>query len=291
MKKIISFSAVMLLHSVLAQNVFSQDTVKVEKPDSVVIVKEGKNLEISVCGSKDNPDYRYHVTHASDVEVTIEKKKKEHDLSLPVFLPEKENRSRMYAVIKGSLLLGVNVPLGAPSEMSFSSKSYEIWLPSVLSFQYRPLNSKWQVHWDWGLDWRNYRIKDNQRFVKDEEGNVSLTTYPEGVSPKYSRIKVFSCTWALKLQYEFTSKNFISFGPVLSMNNSSSIMTRYSDEQGRKIKEKASDLKINRVTVDLFMAYRCHSLGFYVKYSPMNVFRKNSGPEFNNISLGVDFSY
>ena len=142
-----------------------------------------------------------------------------------------------------------------------------------------------------GLDWRNYRMTNQHRFVKDDNGNISVEGYPNGSNPKFSRIKVLSLTVPFQYHYYLKGNSFIkgfSFGPVLNFNTYSSIKTRYS-VNGEKQKEFAKDLHKNPVTVDFMVKLRMKYFGFYAKYSPCNVLDTTYGPKFKSVSFGVYF--
>ena len=136
-----------------------------------------------------------------------------------------------------------------------------------------------------GVDWRNYRITGDQRFVKDNNV-VSLTSYPTNSSPKFSRIKVFSVNFPLT--YEYDGKYFgFTLGPVINLNTYSSLKTRYNLD-GHKIEDENSGIRVKPVTIDFMCSVNSYGgPDFYVKYSPCDLLRNGYGPKFKTLSFGI----
>lgn len=266
------------------------DSITIVRPDSVSICQSDKDLTVSVYGNNGDSNYTLNksITTADESLVVTKEKRTELDFSLPIFSSdEDDDKSELELELGASLLLGVNTAMNAPKDMSLSSSSYEVWVPDFLSFQYNPHHSRLSYSMDWGFDWRNYRMTDNHRFLVADDGAVSIGNYPEGASPKFSRIKVISGTWTFLMKYHFGSIGHIKFGPVISMNGKSSMLTRYTDN-GKKVKEKTTDLKVTPLTVDWVASVTLGKIGFYAKYCPNKVFREDWGPKFSNFTVGVN---
>ena len=141
------------------------------------------------------------------------------------------------------------------------------------------------------LDWRNYRMTDQNRFVEQADGQIIVVPYPEGSNPKFSRIKVLSLTVPFTYSYyPYKHGLFRGFevGPVLNFNVYSSIKTRYS-VNGEDQKDFTKGLHRNPVTVDFMVRLQMYHFGFYAKYSPCNVLDTTYGPKFQSVSFGLYF--
>ena len=158
----------------------------------------------------------------------------------------------------------------------------------MLGVWVRPATGNFSFALDFGIDWRNYRMKNDMLFSVADDGAVSLAEYPEGVKPKYSRIKTLSQTITLTANWRIAKKLNVRFGPVLSVNNGLSALSRYTTADGEKIKVKKNDPKVKQLTVDYFMGVTWHNLGLYVKHSPQSIFRKGWGPQFSSTTLGFN---
>ena len=136
-----------------------------------------------------------------------------------------------------------------------------------------------------GIDWKNYRMTGDTRFVKAPDGNVALENYPLQVSPDFSRIKVFSLTVNLGFTHSFDKDFWIGFGPVVNFNVYGSILTEYS-MYGDDIKRKEKDIRQRPITIDWMLRLGIMGVPFYLKYSGDNVL-KDGGVKFRSLSFGL----
>ena len=170
----------------------------------------------------------------------------------------------------------MNVDMGA---------SYELMAPSIFEWAWYPGRSPFFLSIGLGLNWKNYRMTDRNRFIP--EGNdIVIGPYPEGAAIEFSRLKVFSWTVPMLMSYEFNDWLRLRFGPVVNINTHASLKTRYSLE-GEGKKETHNLQHYNRMTVDLMGAVCIKGLGFYVKYSPCEVLDTDYAPSFKGISTGL----
>ena len=268
------------------------DTLIIEKPQRVTIITSDSLQSIRVKGKEgDNHfDYQNTIQLIDSNYVSTETYNKSLWDLMPFGQKNEDDDDNTELVM--SLAAGFCTAVGTPDGISIPvGPSWEIdW--TIAEFRYR-LKEKMRHYLSvgFGLDWRNYRMTNQHRFVKDDNGNISVEGYPNGSNPKFSRIKVLSLTVPFQYHYYLKGNSFIkgfSFGPVLNFNTYSSIKTRYS-VNGEKQKEFAKDLHKNPVTVDFMVKLRMKYFGFYAKYSPCNVLDTTYGPKFKSMSFGVYF--
>ena len=268
------------------------DTLIIEKPQRVTIITSDSLQSIRVKGKEgDNHfDYQNTIQLIDSNYVSTETYNKSLWDLMPFGQKNEDDDDNTELVM--SLAAGFCTAVGTPDGISIPvGPSWEIdW--TIAEFRYR-LKEKMRHYLSvgFGLDWRNYRMTNQHRFVKDDNGNISVEGYPNGSNPKFSRIKVLSLTVPFQYHYYLKGNSFIkgfSFGPVLNFNTYSSIKTRYS-VNGEKQKEFAKDLHKNPVTVDFMVKLRMKYFGFYAKYSPCNVLDTTYGPKFKSVSFGVYF--
>ena len=268
------------------------DTLIIEKPQRVTIITNDSLQSIRVKGKEgDNHfDYQNTIQLIDSNYVSTETYNKSLWDLMPFGQKNEDDDDNTELVM--SLAAGFCTAVGTPDGISIPvGPSWEIdW--TIAEFRYR-LKEKMRHYLSvgFGLDWRNYRMTNQHRFVKDDNGNISVEGYPNGSNPKFSRIKVLSLTVPFQYHYYLKGNSFIkgfSFGPVLNFNTYSSIKTRYS-VNGEKQKEFAKDLHKNPVTVDFMVKLRMKYFGFYAKYSPCNVLDTTYGPKFKSVSFGVYF--
>lgn len=97
-------------------------------------------------------------------------------------------------------------------------------------------------------------------------------------------------TYALSIPFEychkFNNKMFIAAGPVVNFNVFSSIYNEITTGD-TKYTERIRKCYQTPVTVDLRCQVGYKDLGLFFKYSPMNVIKKDKGPEFQSFGIGI----
>lgn len=284
--KTILLSMLLTYSSSALASISINDTLTVEEPRQVKIITNDSLQHIEVLGSKDNPNYRYVNTIQlvdSNYVSTSSINEKSWDFSIAGFnKPKDSSRTLEFAT---RLAFGFNSAPGIPHAADIQPfKSWEIWW-IIADWVYKPWRSNHKFSVGVGVDWRNYRITGNQRFVKDNNA-VSLTSYPTNSSPKFSRIKIFSVNFPLT--YEYDGKYFgFTLGPVINLNTYSSLKTRYNLD-GHKIEDEKSGVRVKPVTIDFMCSVNFNGgPDFYVKYSPCDLMRNGYGPKFKTLSFGI----
>lgn len=177
---------------------------------------------------------------------------------------------------------------GDDVDLSFSNGSFEFILDELIGVDYH-MTRKQHFNVAFGLNWRNYRMTGDKRFIKD--GNqIIIGDYPEGANVKFSRIKIFSLTLAFMYKYQFSHHFGVGLGPIVSFNTGGNIKTRWSVD-GHPDKDRQYNIRQNPVTVDFKAVIDTDPLSFYFKYSPCNVMTTKRGPEFRSMSAGVLFNF
>lgn len=274
----------------------SCDTLEVMQPSKVVVAKTADAVEITIEGEKDNPDYRYNTKFKLDgnysESTSMTHNSRDWDLSLPFGLGGKKKKGLDgRAIVKASgfgvgLVSGLNTPEGMSVNMG---ESWEFQWDLFDVVEAYSANKRWLYGIGFGLNWKNYRMTGYNRFIKDGN-NIAIGAYPEGASPKFSRIKVFSLTVPFNIGYAIDKHFSIDFAPILNFNTHASMKTRYSLD-GKKHKDKTNDVRQQRVTVDFRTTLAYDDIGVYVKYSPCNVLKSDFAPKFSGISTGIVLVY
>lgn len=187
-------------------------------------------------------------------------------------------------------------PDGLGVEMS---KSLEISWLNALSLRY-------SMPWKWstlsiglGFDWRNYRISTSGvRFTPDGYGRTGYGPYPEGVTPHGSRLKVFSIgipvlwTQGVPVKWLDGAPFDFSVGAVFNYNSHASLLTKWTEPDGRKAEQKSNHIGHRRFSIDLIALLKIGwGLNAYVRYSPQTVLRGAGQPKFRPLSAGLIFLY
>ena len=168
MKKLyilLMFAMPMMLHA--ADN----DTLVINKPKSVTVIKGDLVQEIVVKGREGDENYLFRdKIKLNDTNYTRETTsyRDKHKVSLG-------NKKNSRVDVTGHFAFGMVFPTKVSSGMDFpGGKSWEIYF-SPLDFEFYLNKSKHDyISFGIGFDWRNYRMTDKTRFVKTGENQVGL---------------------------------------------------------------------------------------------------------------------
>ena len=271
------------------------DTLVIEKPQRVTIITGDSLQSIRVKGKEgDNSfDYQNTIQLIDSNYVSTET----YNKSLWDLMPfgkkkDCEKRGNMQFALIASFSVGFTTAVGAADGVNIPVGPSWEFMWDIAQIQVRPWKERNHYFYTgFGLDWRNYRMTDQNRFVEQPDGRIVTTPYPQGSNPDFSRIKVLSLTVPFTYGFfPFKQGLFRGFeiGPVLNFNVYSSIKTRYSID-GEKQKDITKGLHRNPVTVDLMVKLQMKYFNIYAKYSPCNVLETAYGPKFRSVSFGVGF--
>lgn len=268
------------------------DTIVIHNPKKVTIVTGDSLQRIIVSGKEGDDKFTYQNTirlvDSNYVSTTrIGRDRWELIPSVKVGKKKDDTEGRTYDnAISAHFGIGFTAPTKADARTDFSTfKSWEIFATIAQWDHYFERRHRNSVSLGFGIDWKNYRMTGDTRFVKAPDGNIALDTYPLQVSPDFSRIKVFSLTANLGFTHSFDKDFWIGFGPVVNFNVYGSILTEYS-MYGDDIKRKEKDIRQRPITIDWMLRLGIMGVPFYLKYSGDNVL-KDGGVKFRSLSFGL----
>lgn len=282
------------------QNAFAATTVDpdtimvVNNPSQIIITESASGVNLSVRGTDDDPAFFTTMTtdyRPNAVVKTIQR------FTPPPFITFNGNSddSQLNALdLLSGLHAGFCTSLGAPAGLDIEmGKSYEIGIDEIISYRLTSVKAKSHLSIALGVNWRNYRMTANTRFIVDDAGNTTFGQFPDDCQSRYSRIKVFSLTVPLTW-YQSTRikalKTTLGFkvGAILNWNSHASVVSCWDDPDGQTIKQGTKHIGQRTFTVDVLAAVKfAPSIGLYVKYSPMKLFKNNQGPDFTTLSTGI----
>ena len=264
----------------------SFENVVIEKPDQVSIKTVGDTMIVAVQGKEGNPDFNYvrQAVLAPDEVVVTKERRADLDFHIPLMKSKKVRKNKNKIIMRG-LGVGLVSALNAPKGMNVDmSGSFEFMGPT-LEWAYYPGASSTNLSIGVGVNWKNYRMTGKTRFIK-ENGDLVLGSYPEGAKPDFSRIKVFSWTLPLFVNFSLDKNWHMTVGPVVNFNTYASLKTYYSLE-GKSVKELDKDLRQTPITVDVMAVLNFRGIGVYAKYSPCKVMNTAYAPDFRGLSAGL----
>jgi hypothetical protein len=290
MKKLMTIMVLAAL--TLAAGAQENDTVVIHNPRKVTIVTGDSLQRIIVSGKEGDDKFTYQNTIRlvdSNYVSTTRIGRDRWELIPSVKVGKKKDDTEDHGYdneISAHLGIGFTAPTKADARTDFSTfKSWEIFATIVQWDHYFERRHRNSVSLGFGIDWKNYRMTGDTRFVKAPDGNVALENYPLQVSPDFSRIKVFSLTANLGFTHGFDKDFWIGFGPVVNFNVYGSILTEYS-MYGDDIKRKEKDIRQRPITIDWMLRLGIMGVPFYLKYSGDNVL-EDGGVKFRSLSFGL----
>ena len=184
--------------------------------------------------------------------------------------------------------IGVNIPTNTHGLDFAPFRSWEIgW--TVAQYDWTLKNEKTTLSAGAGMLFRNYTLSGHDNMFAVADNQVGVGQRDGNISELSSSIYTFGLTLPVLVKQRF-SKNFaVSLGAQLNWNVYGRVHNHY--EQGdNEVEISTRGLKYRPLTVDLIgIVHVAKSFGFYCKYSPMSVLKKNYGPEFKSVSVGVYF--
>lgn len=280
--------------SVQANGVTDTGAKEFRNPQNVTLMKNEGESSTSIKGGT----YTYEIKSTGSIHNT-KTISKESDSNWDFNIPfgngnrKKHNSKAHFSFdLLGDLEFGlglVSATKQAPGmDVDFGNSGWEFTLNNLFKWEYRPARCT-SLSLGFGVDWRNYRMTGDRRFLK-EDNNLVIAPYPEGADVNFSRVKVFSMTLELLLRQKITKRVSVAAGPVVNFNTHASIKTRYAIGKGKEkegFKETDSNIHQKPVTFDLKGVLSIDPLSFYFKYSPVNTLETAFGPAFRSMSTGI----
>ena len=181
---------------------------------------------------------------------------------------------------------GVNIVSGAPDGYEFATFSSWDFQFTPFQYEYKPEGASQTYSVGLGFNWRNYGLKDNNTCFEKIDDVVMLREFPINSGERASKVHTF----AINIPLLFTQnigKNFsISVGPIVNFNVSGWVTNDY-ELNNKEFKVTTRKIGQRPVTVDIMGIFDIYGLGVFCKYSPMNVFKKDRGPEFRSFTVGL----
>lgn len=184
--------------------------------------------------------------------------------------------------------VGVNVPTGTPDGYKFAPfRSWDLEI-TFLQMDWNPGKGRQTYSIGLGYGWHNYTLKDNGTMFQKVGSVTGLGQFASTMSDTYSRLHVGSISMPVLFTQKIGKKQGLSIGGEVNFNVSGHLSNGY--EQGDDYTRiQTSSIGLRPVTVDIMGIYDFGGLAIYAKYSPMNKFKKDRGPEFKSLSFGLYF--
>lgn len=270
--------------------------LNIENPTELIILESEKGSVIAVNGVPGNPDFKASVVtdYPDDAVVKSSQRhiRKTDILSLGpggiTYYNSIPKSNQGWSLGMDGVCIGLTNSLNQPDPKAIQwAKSFEICWMSCIKLSY---NFSRQLKFSIGLgfDWRNYKISTSRyRLVASGNKGIEYAEYPDGATPKNSRLKVFSLQLPLLFRCHIPNSCLeLAVGPILNFNTYASVKSLYWDKDYKEIKDFTKDIIPQRTTVDFFLNLQYSLLGIYARYSPMKVMDYSS-LNFNPLTVGI----
>lgn len=271
------------------------DTVlSVANATHVVLTESPHGVELTVRGTAADPAFAatFSTDYAPDAKVTTRQR-----FAAPF---QRINRKGLDdhtdpVDFLGGLHAGFCGAIGQEAPLAVQmSKSFELGIDNIIAYRFYAPRKRNFLSIGVGINWRNWRMTANTRFITLPDGTTEVGGYPAGVESRFSRVKMFSLGFPILWHQSFRAKAIgkttfaLKLGAILNWNSHASVLTLWDDPSGQSVKTSTNRIGQRKFSVDLMAAVRlAPHLGVYAKYSPMKVFRNAEGPSFSPLSAGI----
>ena len=272
----------------------ANDTVAViEKPTSVTVINKENGKTIVIEGRKNDPDYKlvYESAVKDDAENDVEQ--------LWVFNPrftrqaQKNQKKRKAANPSTDAICDIYAGAVIPSEgdPGISRTGWEIGMLNVGKINWRLSNFGTNLSLGIGWQYRHFTIGDELMARRSDNGAYVLSPIPSEYHNVKSSLKNFSIQFPLALSQKLCGDFAIEVGGVAMLNTYTTGNCSWS-ENGTETKRSIKHLHQRILTVDALARIGWKGiLAFYMRYSPMSLFSRQYGPQYESVAIGGSLGF
>ena len=269
--------------------------VDVKDVHRVIITENDSTSSVEIKGMGADSAYHYTYQRRSGSETLLDEHADRWKFSIGGL--DVNARPKCSAPRRGSLYLsafGIGcewlLPIDAPEDYDIKMGSSVALSLKILGLDYTWRKNK--LYANYGMSWRNYRMKGNHRFVLLPGHVVGFEDYPVGSTKHNSRLKAVYQNIELGYLRKLSSSTWLGASVITNFawKDKSSLLTKYK-LNGQKIEEEQKNLPLTPVTVDFRFQVRYDGINFYVQYNPCSVLRSGHGPQFSTFSVGFNVGF
>ncbi len=258
--------------------------VSIENPSNIILTETPDGITLQVEGTDSVTTFSYTHPDPGNVDITSSIGPSVGAGSSIVLSSWGNPKKTSYDMIIGGLSFGKNFAFGQTPPMDITTgKSWEISWMYIVGIKISRGGNSFTT--GIGMNWRNYKLTGPYQFSK-ADGHIDTLPYPEGTEGEWSRLKVTTLSIPLLYSRQIWKKLYFTAGGIVNFATHSSIKSRFTS-QGREITTSQNGIYPRPVTVDVYGAVTVCCVGWYVRYSPMDVIRDNRGPKFTSLSTGI----
>lgn len=293
MKKLFFSAVVAVLTS--STMVAQSDTVVVNNPSKVIVETNDDTLSIKIQGNDSNPSYRYSksvIVNSEKEEVT--RTSNSHGmLGWDFSHIEDDARTSTIEISLGtSMGFGWNTLLGKPDGMKMKWNSTVEASIGIAQLRFTPARSSWWFTFDWGFNFTQYRLKHCMITGTDDQ-KAEITDYADNASDGKSMFYAMIGEFTLMAHRYIGKYNSIGLGVVWDKMSDKYCMykTSYTLDDGTKVK-MMDDISTRSSLFGIKAEWMFFSnIELYAKYTATPLFKKNYGPSFSQLTVGLQLRF
>lgn len=269
--------------------------VDVKDVHRVIITENDSTSSVEIKGMGADSAYHYTYQRRSGSETLLDEHADRWKFSiggLDVNARQKCATPRGGSLNLSALGLGFEwlLPIDASEDYDFRMGSSMALSLKILGLDYTWRKNK--LYANYGMSWRNYRMKGNRRFALLPGHVVGFEDFPVGSTKHNSRLKAVYNNIELGYQRRLSQDVWLGASVIANFawKQKSSILSKYK-LNGQKIEEEQENIPLTPVTVDFRLQVQYDVVNFYVQYNPCSVLRSGHGPQFSTFSVGFNLGF
>ncbi len=233
-------------------------------------------------------------TAKTDTIVIEEKSETDFNIDFP-FNPARKQRKHHSGVSMGmnvncTMMFGFVGIVGKNNDAKFQmGRSVEFYMPSIIEYELRTGKASPSISLGIGFGLQHFFGKNKVAFaqeVGDSDHPLETEAFPDGSFRNSSKVNKFAITMPLMIEQKIGSSGRAAIGAMLDFNTHLGATTKYRLENSRH-QTYFGSLAMRPITYEIMGALSSSDLGIYIKYVPVNIFKKGYGPDTKNLSVGV----
>lgn len=292
MKKLFLSAVIAFLAS--ATMVAQSDTVVINNPSKVILETNDDTLNIKIHGKEYNPNYRYSksvIVNSEKEEVT---RTSSHGLLGWDFsrIENDASTSEIEISLGTSMGFGWNTLLGKPDGMKMKWSSTVEASIGIAQLRFTPARSSWWFTFDWGFNFTQYRLK-HCMIASTGDMKAEVAPFADNASGGKSMFYAMSGEFTLMAHRYIGKHNHVGLGLVCNEMSDKYCMykTSYTLDDGTKVK-MMDDINTRSYLFGIKAEWMFFdNMELYAKYTATPLFKKDCGPSFRQLSVGLQLRF
>lgn len=294
MKAIQLFMLAALAASAPARASEAGDTVAVVNNPSIITVKTTDSTNsIIIAGREDEPDFRlkYESSTNSGPETEIESLWAFNSRFTKNSGKDKKQRKRRNPSADGMCDFYAGAVIPTSADPGINKTGWEIGMLNVAKMQWRLSRCGTELSIGVGWHYRHLTIGDGLMASRGDNGAYTIAPIPADYSDVKSTLRNFAVQFPVALNQRLSGNFTVEIAGVAMLNSYTTGNASWSIA-GTKSKTPLKNLHQRILTVDALARVGWKdTFAVYVRYSPMSLFDRQYGPQYQCVSVGASLGF